>query len=114
MQLAHEHGARFGYIITSKAMPLLDLIAEAGVDVVIGVDPREWDLARTKAKIGDRVCLWGGVNGHLTVEQGSEEEVHAGGGPRAGDAWAGPLHPVAGGQRAGRLAGNPAQRRGVD
>lgn len=76
-RLAHEQGAAFGYIITAKAMPLLDLIVEAGVDVIIGVDPREWDLARTKAKIGDRVCLWGGVNGHLTVEQGNEEDVRA-------------------------------------
>lgn len=77
VRLAHEHCARFGYIITSKTMPLLDLIADTGVDVVIGVDPREWDLARTQQTIGDRVCLWGGVNGHLTVEQGSEEDVRA-------------------------------------
>ena len=77
VRLAHEHGARLGYLITAKAMPLLDLIAEAGVDVIIGVDPREWDLARTKQQIGDRVCLWGGVNGHLTVEQGDEAEVRS-------------------------------------
>ena len=29
----------WGYIITARAMPLLNLIAEAGVDVLIGVDP---------------------------------------------------------------------------
>jgi uroporphyrinogen decarboxylase len=45
------------------------------VDVLIGVDPREWDIVETKRLLGDRVCLWGGVNGHLTVEQGSEDEV---------------------------------------
>jgi hypothetical protein len=77
VRLAYEHGARLGYLITAKAMPLLDLIAEAGVDVIIGVDPREWDLARTKQRIGDRVCLWGGVNGHLTVEQGDEAKVRS-------------------------------------
>jgi uroporphyrinogen decarboxylase len=58
-------------------MPLLDMIAEAGVDALIGVDPREWDLERTKRKLGGKVCLWGGVNGHLTVEQGTEEQVAA-------------------------------------
>ncbi len=37
--LAHQHGARFGYLITANCMPLLDQIAECGVDVIIGVDP---------------------------------------------------------------------------
>ncbi len=76
-RLAHDHGAQLGYLITAKAMPLLDLIAETGVDAIVGVDPREWDLSRTKQRIGDRVCLWGGVNGHLTVEQGDEAEVRS-------------------------------------
>jgi len=75
VELAHERGAKFGYIITSNCMALLDQIAESGVDVVIGVDPMEWDLTITKQKLGGKVCLWGGVNGHLTVEQGSAEEV---------------------------------------
>jgi uroporphyrinogen-III decarboxylase len=74
---AHAYGARFGYLITANCMPLLPMIAEAGVDVLIGVDPREWDMAAARAAVGDRVCLWGGVNGHLTVEMGSEEAVRA-------------------------------------
>jgi uroporphyrinogen-III decarboxylase len=73
--LAHSHGSKLGYLITANCMPLLPMIAEAGVDVLIGVDPREWDIVETKRLLGDRVCLWGGVNGHLTVEQGSEDEV---------------------------------------
>jgi uroporphyrinogen-III decarboxylase len=77
VELAHEKGARFGTIITSNAMPLLDLLLEAGVDVVIGVDPRAWDLERTKKKVRGEVCLWGGLNGHLTIERGSPEEVRA-------------------------------------
>jgi uroporphyrinogen decarboxylase len=56
-------------------MPLLDQIAELGVDVLIGVDPQGWALDMTKGKLGGKVCLWGGVNGHLTVEQGSAEDV---------------------------------------
>jgi uroporphyrinogen-III decarboxylase len=74
-RLAHQAGAKFGYIITDRAMPLLDLIAESGVDVIIGVDPEAYELDETKAKLGGRVCLWGGVNGHLTIEQGSPEAV---------------------------------------
>jgi hypothetical protein len=75
VDLAHERGARFGYIITSNCMQLLDPIAEAGVDVLIGVDPHSWDLESAKAQVAGRVCLWGGVNGHLTVEGGSQDDV---------------------------------------
>jgi len=69
--LAHRFGCRFGYLITSNCMPLLDMIAEAGVDVLIGVDPSYWNLEAAKQKMKGRVCLWGGVNGHLTLEQGT-------------------------------------------
>jgi len=77
VDLCHQYGVNFGYLITSNCMPLLELFAEAGVDVLIGVDPMEWDLAIAKEKLGGKVCLWGGVNGHLTVEQGSPAEVKA-------------------------------------
>ncbi len=75
--LAHQYGALFGYLITSNCMPLLDMIAAAGVDVVIGLDPARWDLPLAREKFAGRVCLWGGVNGHLTVEQGAPEAVQA-------------------------------------
>jgi Uroporphyrinogen decarboxylase (URO-D) len=75
--LAHRYGARFGYLITARCMPLLGMITEAGVDAVIGVDPREWDLVAAKQELGGKVCLWGGVNGHLTVEHGGQDEVRA-------------------------------------
>jgi uroporphyrinogen decarboxylase len=76
-ELAHQKGTRLGYIITSNCMPLLDMFAEAGVDVLIGVDPAAWDLAVAKDRLAGRVALWGGVNGHLTVEHGTGEEVRA-------------------------------------
>jgi len=75
VELAHSYGAKFGYLITSSAMPLLEGIAECGVDVLIGVDPMKWDLATTKQKLQGKVCLWGGVNGHLTVERGAPEGI---------------------------------------
>jgi len=76
-ELAHQKGARLGYIITSNCMPLLDMFAEAGIDVLIGVDPGAWNMAAAKEKLGKRVALWGGVNGHLTVEHGTIQEVQA-------------------------------------
>jgi len=73
--LAHQAGAKFGYIITARAMPLLASIAESGVDVIIGIDPAAYDLKATKEILKGQVSLWGGVNGHLTVEHGSSEDV---------------------------------------
>jgi uroporphyrinogen-III decarboxylase len=75
VDLAHRYGAKFGYLITANCMPLIEMIVEAGVDVIIGVDPAKWDLAKTRELTMGKACLWGGVNGHLTLEQGSPEQV---------------------------------------
>ena len=76
--LAHQHGAKFGYILTSSAMHLIEPIIEAGVDVLIGVDPLEYDLVRAAELSAGKLCLWGGVNGHLTVERGQSGAGEAG------------------------------------
>jgi len=78
VDLAHEHRARFGYICSSGTQPMHDFHLEAGIDVLIGVDPVQdtrMDLALLKERVGDRMCLWGGVSGAVTVEMGNEEEV---------------------------------------
>jgi hypothetical protein len=78
--LAHERGAKFGYICSSGTKPLLDFYLEAGIDVLIGVDPVQGthtDMPLMKRKLGERTCLWGGVSGAVTVEMGTEEEVRA-------------------------------------
>jgi len=77
VELAHSQSVKFGYILTSGVMPLLDMILEAGVDVLIGVDPVQGgaDLRLMKEKVVGRMCLWGGVNGALTVEQSGAEVV---------------------------------------
>jgi len=78
IELAHDAGAKFGYIMTSGSMPLLDMFVEAGLDVLIGVDPvqgRGTDLALMKRKLRGKVCLWGGVNGFITVEMGNATEI---------------------------------------
>ncbi len=77
VKMAHEAGAKFGYIMTSGVMPLLDHIIDAGVDVLIGVDPLEGkgtDLAQIKQRAAGKLALWGGVNGCLTIEMGTVEE----------------------------------------
>jgi len=75
--LAHQYNAKYGYIATDKVSPLLPLLRESGIDVLIGIDPHAYDLNETKQVLDGKVCLWGGVNGHLTVEMGTENEVRA-------------------------------------
>ena len=79
VDLAHSAGAKFGYILTANAMPLIDTLLEAGIDVLIGVDPVMGGaiLEVLRDKVAGRMCLWGGVNGALTVEQGSPEQIRA-------------------------------------
>ena len=80
VDLAHEHGAKFGYICSSGTKPMLDFYREAGMDVLIGIDPVQGthtDMPWMKQKLGDRVCLWGGVSGAVTVELGDEEKVRS-------------------------------------
>lgn len=78
-ELVHQAGRRFGYIITSAFLPLLNDILEAGVDVLIGLDPAEGKgthLAGIKERFrGRHRALWGGVSGAITVEMGTEEET---------------------------------------
>jgi hypothetical protein len=76
--LAHDHGAKFGYICSSGTGPLLDDYVEAGIDVLIGVDPIQGthtDMELMKQRLDGKVALWGGVSGAVTVETGSEDDV---------------------------------------
>ena len=74
--LAHEYNAAFGYICTSGILPMLDHFLEAGIDVLIGVDPEQGshtDMAELKRRSSDRMCIWGGVSG--AVLHGSTDLV---------------------------------------
>ena len=75
--LAHQAGALVGGMMTTGTLPLVDALAEAGLDAIIGVDPLVTDLVAIKRAVRGRIALWGGVNGYITVEQGTEAEVRA-------------------------------------
>jgi len=80
-ELVHQAGRKYAYIITSAFMPVIDDILDTGIDILIGLDPREGkgtDLQKVKEKFkAKNKCLWGGVSGPLTVEQGTEAETEA-------------------------------------
>jgi hypothetical protein len=76
--MAHAAGAAYGYIMTVGGLQFADLLLEAGVDVLVGVDPVQdhgMDPAALKAAVGGEMGLWGGVNGFVTVERGAPAEV---------------------------------------
>jgi uroporphyrinogen-III decarboxylase len=78
VDLAHEHGVKFGYICTSGTKPMLDYYLQAKIDVLVGIDPIQdphADLSDLRSKFGGKISLWGGVSAAVTVEMGSETEV---------------------------------------
>ena len=55
--------------------PILEMAADEGADALHGFDPTQgMNIADIKRRVGERVCIWGGVN-TLTLLDGSTEEV---------------------------------------
>lgn len=78
INLVHQAGARFGYILTSGMALLLDQIRAMAPDVVIGVDPTQGkgtEAALFKRELAGSVALWGGLSGFVDVERGTPEDV---------------------------------------
>lgn len=77
-EIVHQADAKFGYIMTSGQTPVLDMLLNSGIDVLIGLDPvqgKGTDFQAMKHKASGTICLWGGVNGFVTIERGSASEV---------------------------------------
>ena len=77
VQAAHQAGALFSYIITTSWQALVDDLVEIGFDSLMGVDPVQGkaDLRDAKRRLGASMCLWGGINGAITLGHGTPEEV---------------------------------------
>jgi uroporphyrinogen-III decarboxylase len=80
VRMAHEAGVKYGYILTSGSMPLHEMLIELGIDVLIGPDPVQGkgaDLRLMGEQLHGRMSTWGGVNGFVTVENGTKEDIDA-------------------------------------
>ena len=62
--LAHKHGKKFGYVMTTGVETLGPLLADAGVDLLFFIDPIQDGIALTKAReqFGNRMTMVGGIN----------------------------------------------------
>lgn len=63
-EVAHKHGKKFGYVMTTGVEKLGPRLADAGVDVLYFVDPVQDTISLEKAKdlLGQRMTLVGGTN----------------------------------------------------
>lgn len=82
VQAAHQAGALFHYFTQTGIMPLLDDYREMEIDFLSALDTQPGsnssgavDLAYVKRRIGDAVCLWGGVSADHVVELGTQKDV---------------------------------------
>jgi hypothetical protein len=74
--LAHEHGVKFGYTMTTGVEILGQRLADAGVDVLYFVDPVQDGLPLERARdlLSDRMTLVGGTNA-LSLGSGDWERL---------------------------------------
>jgi uroporphyrinogen-III decarboxylase len=66
IQTAHEVGLLVTYHVCGRGSALLERIVSTGPDALETITPREksgdFDLADCKARVGDRICLFGGFD----------------------------------------------------
>lgn len=77
----HAVGQKVVYHTCGGMMPILDCIVENGCDASETLTPPgmggDADAEALKQRIGDRVCLIGGVNQNDVLDRGTAEDIHA-------------------------------------
>ncbi|HEY3344157.1 MAG TPA: uroporphyrinogen decarboxylase family protein [Anaerolineaceae bacterium] len=71
-EIAHVHGKRFGYVMTTGIKVMGKRLADAGVDVLYFIDPvaDQITLEEARDQLADRMTLVGGISS-LTLSQGA-------------------------------------------
>lgn len=75
-EVAHRHGKKFGYVMTTGVERLGPRLADAGVDVLYFVDPVQDRLPLEKARdlLSERMTLVGGTNA-LSLASGDPQRI---------------------------------------
>lgn len=80
VELAHQAGAAYAYIMTAGSLQFAPLLRRSGIDVLIGIDPvqdKDMDMTALRPALGDDVSVWGGINAFVTVERGTTRQIKA-------------------------------------
>jgi len=78
VELVHSYDALYDYYDDGKCMGIVDMMKEAGVDVLETLTPPpvgDVDLAEVKRRIGDKVCLKGYGDLLYVIKMGTPEAV---------------------------------------
>lgn len=77
IEMAHQAGVFFTYVMNSKAKPMIDIFNDLAFDIYSNIDPITvgMDLAELKREISSRITLYGGVNNFIVIENGTVDEV---------------------------------------
>jgi hypothetical protein len=77
IQRVHQEGKLFRYIITKAWKPYIPDLLEMGIDCLTGVDPVQdrIDLADIKQRLGDHICLMGGLNSAVMLSHWSNAQI---------------------------------------
>lgn len=78
VEMTHQSGAKFSYFSTGSLIPHFNTFLCIGIDVLSAIltpPIGDTDMGVAKEKVGDRICLWGGVEPALIIERGTKEQV---------------------------------------
>lgn len=77
IEMVHQAGAKFAYIITKSYDSLADDLLELGADCLYGADPLQGEatVEFLEKTYKGRVCLWGGLSSAVTMGRGTKEQI---------------------------------------
>lgn len=77
VDMVHQAGLLFAYVMTTGIMSMLDMLKEAGIDLLYFVDPIQdnVDMNEFKQKVDGAFAVAGGVNSGVTLAKGDVNEI---------------------------------------
>ncbi len=77
VNMVHQAGLLFAYVMTTGVMSMLDMLKEAGIDLLYFIDPVQdnVDMSEFKLKVNGAFAVAGGVNSGVTLAKGDVKEI---------------------------------------
>ncbi len=77
VDMAHQAGVLFAYVMTTGLMAMINELKEAGIDLLYFVDPVQdnVDMREVKRLVDGEFALAGGVNSGITMGTGTQDEI---------------------------------------